>query len=803
MTNKVYSFRIFILFGVLVLTTLSVQAQQSYSISAKVVDDKDSVLFGNLLALTTADSSLISGTFFADGMAELTGINDDAVLIKFTSLGFADTILKVERPLDGNLVDLGTLSMRSNDLTTFTVVASKPIFEQSPDGAMKINVQNTMLSSSGNALEVLAKSPGVQVTDDGVSVAGKGQALIYLNGKMIPFEMLSTIPVSSIEQVEVITNPSAKYDAQGRAVINIITVPNLAEGIQGTITQHTTMANSMLSTTMVALNYRKKKISLSGSYNMNLGKDWSNFSSQRSLESVTDTLYSDSDADQYLGQKLVSNYSIGLGVQISDKSDLSLEYNGAYNDYDIELYTLNSINSNSDDGILLDIDTEGDHQDQTHSLSLNYNIALDTLGSSLFVAGQYFLFDRSTQDNIDEKFFNGSSLLSSADRLNIGQAGITIATGQADFVKGFKNGSHLDIGTKYSTVENDGKVDFFSRQNDQEEFIQETIYSNDFVYQEDIMAGYFQYAGTIKNKISYNLGARGEYTEALGISNALNQRIIDTSYLNIFPNASLFSPLGDKYMLALTYSGRINRPKYQDLDPFLVYQDSVSSYRGNPSLVPELTHAFEGTLSYQMYSLTLGYNHSINPFRHAIISEFNGENNSFILTQINLDKLNSYFARLTVPFEKGKWTSYNSVSLTLDQFDDSRPEFSGNSISPEFYAFTYNKFLLGGGFDLELIGEYFGSKNDGVFSLEPTYTLSAAVGKGFFNNSLLVRFMANDIFHTYAAISSYKIGNASIAYHNRYNTQFFRLSLTWNFGKLQKMVYNNKASGEEETGRIK
>jgi hypothetical protein len=773
--------------------------QSQYKITGLVKDKSDSLVSGNVLALSTADSSLITGAFFLDGQIDLPGIKAQNILLKITSLGYPDTIFPVGNTGE-TLLDLGliTISDPGIALNGFEVVASRPIFEQSLDGSTKVNVENTMLEQSTSTMELLGKAPNVVVSDGDISVIGKGNALLYVDGKRVPIDRLGSIPVSQIDQIEVITNPSAKYDAEGRAVINIITKKNPQQGLQGVFTQNTTMAKYFLSTTNLDLEYRKGKLSLSGGYGVSLGQDWGANLMTREVFATEGTYTSINDHLDQSYLTYVANYRLGAGFQISNTSDISVEYSGIQNVYDQDIISSTDFSDPTGNSTLISTTTDGQLNSYNNAVNFNFNKTLDTLGSSLFIGGQYSDFLSENESFIQETIGDGTS---AATRFNQSGSGIMFSTAQADVKKNFKGGSSLETGVKYTNASNNGVIDFFSKPNSDSDYVYFPSLSNNFEYAENIPAAYAQFSGEIK-KFSYALGARAEYTEAKGTSIALDQTVIDTSYFNVFPNASINVRITNKFGAGLTYSSSIRRPSYQALDPFLFYVDSLTSQQGNPTLIPELAHSIEGSMNYKMYALKVGYTYAQNAFRYALVPADDGRPNSAILQQINIQAENSYYASLVLPFQKKIFQSYNVIGITLDEVVDDRPEFEVTNLTPRFYVYTYNSLKLDKIANVDINGEYMGTRFDGIYYRKPAFSLSLGLSRRILKNKVNVSFMVNDVLKTFEVDGFYALAGSKVSYVRKLNTHFYRLTLAWRFGQLRDVIYNSKNVGEDEYNRI-
>lgn len=785
----------------LVITTICF-SQNYPTIKATVSSGTDSLGLGNVVLLNPSDTTVIKGDFFENGFFEISTVSFDPVLLRITLDGYPDTLILVEDLAGKSVIDLGAIHLKTNELEGVVITGRIPLFEPGTEGGLIVNVQNTMLASSISALEVLAKSPGVLVGNGTISLVGKGEALIYQDGKRITFEKLLSIPVAQIKKIEVIRNPSSKYDAEGRAVINIISYKSDSEGFQGTVNNHVTFAKSVINSSFVGLDYRKKKWSFTSGYGLTLGKDWNHFVTKKTITDNSDRYYSENDYEDFTRLSYVANYKLGVEYQINEKSSTSLQYDGMSNKYDLDVATNNlftqTINTNN---TRLKTHNDGKTSNSNHSLSINYLNKFDTLGSNVFVGGFYNTFSSNLNDLINEEKFDNEVLTSRILRNNRGQNQIDLMALQTDVVKVMKNASSFEMGVKYSQVSTHGKIEIASMPEGAGDFTIDSNYSNDFVYDESIPAAYLQYKKSFKS-IDLRAGVRSEYTIAKGTSILKNQTVIDTNYLNFFPSLSIDKQISDNWGMNFAYSSRITRPKYQELDPFLFYVDSLTSQQGNPRLVPQKVYSSELAVRYKDYSIVFNHNYSTDAIRSVLLPGNSGVN-SVIKQQVNIQQLNSFSATLNIPIEYKSWTSYNTASLTLDRFADDRPQFSFSKPSPQLYLYTYNKIKIKKWFSIELFAEYEGAQNDGLFVKKDRFSLSAGLAKAFFKNSLVCRFLANDILRSYRDAGWYEVGNIRYEYNGKLNTNFYRVSVIFYFGRLQNAVYKNNSIGNDNTRRIK
>jgi hypothetical protein len=720
-------------------------------------------------------------------------------LVLISLLGNAQaisTISTIKNSKNDVAKDTIKISQKSTvDLDEVKVMSKVPLFTNRSNGTVEVNVANTILATSTSVAEILSKSPNVIVTDNGVSVFGKGEAVIYLNGVQITNERLASISASQIKKIEIISNPSSKYDAEGKAVINVITVANFEEGYKGTVNQYYTVSDfsAPSATTNANINYKKNKISLIGGYGLLLGETREILNTTRTRPPEIDNFQSKLKTDWEREYKNFSNYTLGGQYDFNEKKNISVEYSGYSNSLGGTTKSENSITSNTMNGFFKS-KIDNDVITYNNSISANYNTKIDSLGTSLFIGTQYSLFDSATDDYIDENnSVNGEESFRNLNN-KIGHK-IKVFSSQIDYAKVFSNKSKLDFGAKYSNVGNKSNSDFYVAENGNPFVLDEQL-SNDFEYQEMISAAYMNYSGEINKKTNYGIGIRSEFTK-YDLNTIIQKR---EDYIDFFPSAYINMKLSGKAQIRASYSSRITRPRYQALNPTIIYQDAFTTIEGNPELKPERTQSFEISTSFSKYNFKVGYNYTTDPISGAALE---GDNeNSYVLKTLNLSTLHSYFASLSVPYSNDWWTSMNTVNVSYDEFISNDIIFSLKESKPLYYFYSSNQFDIKKVFKVQLLGWYLGEKYDGLFYRKSRSLLTLGVEKNFFNQSLKVKLMANDIFHKDKPVGNYEVGQTFVEYGRTLNTDYYRLILTYNFGKLKKVNYGNTSSGESESGRV-
>ncbi len=788
---------------IVMLTLFSIvcHAQAIKKVTGKVTDLSHEPMIGNVLILNSTDSTLINGASFLEGNFEVSGLNAYRILLKLTSLQFADTFLIVGY-MGQEHVELGTIKVKNGYATLGEVVVygGTPLFTNRPDGVVQINVANTILSSTNSVTEILTRSPNVIVGDNGISVFGKGQAIIYLNGKRITNERLPSISALTIKTIEIISNPSSKYDAEGRAVINIVTTGDGDNGYRGAATQMVTVSKlaGVYTNTNVNMNFKKGKIELAGNYDLKLGNDKDLFNTTRLRPSDSDYLDSRVESSRVRDYQNVSNYNFGLSHAIKDKSYISLEYNGFYENIDDLSKSKNNIVTNTENGLYQTV-VSRDGKTGNNSVTLNYNNAFDDLGSSLFVGVQFSKYTGDIKDHIQEENVVNDEIFSRPLRSYFNND-ITIASPQVDLTKVFRSNNKLEIGTKLSYVKTLFDLDFYLP-DENGGFVTDTERSNNFEYTEIIPAAYVNFSGAINKKFSYGFGARSETTIYELMTTVGNQETVKKNYTNVFPNAQINGTLSRNWAVRAAYTSRITRPPYQALNPFLIYLDKYTSAEGNPNLIPAKMYTIELGATYKIFDLEVGYNYTIDPLDAAALR--GDDDKSYVLKSINLDKGYTYYARLSTNITTKIWSSVNVISVSYNELTDNTYSFTMIDAKPQMYLYSNNKFNVNNLFTIQALGWYLGDKYYRLYHDESRMMVTLGLEKDFFKKSLRCSFTANDVFHRNYPSGDYEVGQTFVTYYRLFNTNYYRLSLTYNFGGLKKSTYKSKATGESENRRAR
>lgn len=790
-----------ILFITCILFAYCTHAQQNYIITGSVTTVDGFAPAGNIIALSSIDSSFLKGDYFIDGQLLLEGVEEEELIIKLSSMEFDDYYVEVNFNGD-SIVTLGEIIVDRGGFQMEEVIVKsrRPTYTQQANGDISVLIENSTLAASSSTMEILAKAPDVLVNEDGqITIFGKGNALIYLNGKRIDQNQLSLIAPANIKKITIIRSPSAKYDAEGAAVIEIHTIQNSADGYRIKLTQNVDYSTfaGFATYSDINLTYNKGRLSTKANYSMLQGKD----------RHILHTTRNRIDPEVFIKTNLLTEWShrydnfskFGLGLQydIKENNYFSLEYSGFYEKLGGNQYSTNTIENLTDINFYKS-DIQRNELDINNSLSLNYKQSTDTLGSNLFIAGQYSGFDLRIDNPIYETR-NESNLVSETTMQNINDFNVDVLSAQIDYTKIYNSKSSLEAGMKFSSVANRSDVKF-SIADLTGEFQDAPSLSNDFSYDESVSAIYLNFQSEITSSLKYSLGLRGEYTDyTLALSSKEGLDISD-KYLNVFPQLSITKQLTSGRSIGFYYSSRIRRVPYQRLNPVLIYQDPYTSIQGNPESIPEKIHSFELNTQFNQTNMRVGYAYTIDPFGGGAIR---GEDErSYILIRLNFAQRHELFASLSKTFETSWLSSTNIASIRYTDIIDKVHNFENVGAKPNLYLYSNNRISVSKLFNMEMSFYYLGDNNEGIYQRKSSWNMNIGIDKSFMEKKLKVQLTLNDIFHSVRAAGDYSIGETDIYFGRKWNSNFLRLSVSYNFGKLTSSKYKNTQVGSSENDRV-
>lgn len=804
----------FILSFFFTTTQLFAQTTAKPNISGVILDENNKPAdYVTVVLFKAADSSIVK-TAFTDPNGTFGFIvpGKGSYFYKASNMGYktfkSKTITVAE---DNQKIDFGTAQLvaTAQNLKEVNVAATKPLIERKMDKIV-MNVSNSSIMTGSSALEVLQKAPGVTVDqNDKISMMGKQGVLIQLDGKQTYMSsadvanLLRNMQSSDIESIELITNPSSKYDASGNSgIINIKTKKNKNGGTNGSVNGSLGYGKNLRANAGINLNHRTQKLNLFGNYNYGKFERDNLIAIDRISNGTPDTYFmqvGESNRKQYN-----NNFKAGLDYFIDKKNTIGLLVNGYFN-HGTEAAGNNTLIGPSFQKVDSTLISNSLQTNKYNNISynLNYKSVLDTAGSEISADIDYSKYngnDGSDYAN-DYLFANGNRIRPISYIRNSTPSIIDIKAFKIDYNVSLSKTVKLEAGVKSSWVktDNDLQAEEFVNNNWQNDVRR----SNQFVYDENVNAAYTNINKQFKNT-SVQLGLRMEQTNSKGNLITTNT-VVKRSYWDFFPTLFVQQNLSKNNQLGFSYSRRIDRPSYDALNPFIYYLDQYTYSKGNPFLNPQYTHNFE--LSYtllQKYILSIGYSRVNDVIAEVILPD--AANKALYQTNANIATNISYNANLNVPVQITKWWQTNN-NLNVFYLSFEAPDLAGSALKTGKTSFQFKSqqtFTIVNGFTAELNGNYESPLDYGTLSLKARYSIDAGLSKTLFKKKASLKLALSDIFNMSENNLSSAYPGLTYTVHQKNETRVGRISFTYRFGKNEIKPARRRATGTEaEQGRMK
>ncbi|WKL47206.1 TonB-dependent receptor [Flavobacterium pectinovorum] len=642
-----------------------------------------------------------------------------------------------------------------NALDEIVIVKKKVLYTQKSD-RMVFNVENSIVSEGGTALDVLSRAPGVVVSQDGeLSIRGQQGVGVMINGKLTQLSQkelanyLKSTTSSNIKQIEVITNPSSKYDATGKAgIINIILKKPSNSGLKGTAFSSYGRGRKNRTNSGINLSYNKDKFGVYGNYSYTFrGEeerkkyDQIQYTDNTRQEIVTKN-YQNATTDEPLTS---NNFKIGTTYEISPKTNLE-----AYVDAKIGRYEniANGRNTllNAQDQLQFDALTYNDSKEKWNDYTYAFSGVhkFNTQGRNMTFDFEYETSKFRSNQFQSAKNTDQSSSTVINDRRGFIPSQLKVFTGKVDFTNPLKEKESIEWGFKAGLKNNDNPSVYEYNENNQ--WTIDANSTNHFEYKEQIYAAYANYKYQME-KLNIQGGLRTEYTAINILQKTLNEEHKD-DYLKWFPSVSMKYEFNENNSVHASYSKRINRPSQFDLNPFRFYDDSFNYSQGNPNLVPEITHAAEiGYAWKSTFMASVYFSKTKDVFTEVYV--YNPATNTTVTSQINVDKSYNYGVNITNTNEIYKWWS---LSTLFNVFEN---KFMGNTVNTDkidpiitFNLSAQNAFTISETWKAEANAQYQSKSNLGIYERADFFDFSIGISKQILANKGNIKLNFTDIFNT-------------------------------------------------------
>ncbi len=788
---------------------LSASAAKENNIHGAVIADGKPIGGAVVYLLKDTGSVIVKTTITdADGKFSFTSTLPN-FRISVNAMGYNEFTSGVKQP---GLPIEAVLTASQKQMTEVTVVAQRKLVEVKTDKTV-INVDAAPTNIGTTALEVLEKAPGVVVDKDGnISMLGKSGVVIMIDGKPTYMSSsdvsnyLKSLSSSQLDQIELITQPSAKFDAAGNAgIINIKTKTNKPMGTNGTIGATYSQGVNRRLALNGSLGYRKGKLNLFGSVNYFDNISFNRIELSRNIinpntKDILSVLNQTTDMGMHIRPM---NTKFSLDYLATKNTSLGFSFSNNHNNNFFTLPTRMEVNNSS--GVL-----QGVYNSVTENAMTIDNIIsnfywktkLDTTGRELSADIDFIRNSSDFKQTMSSYYYPQNNNPAEAPYIlkGINPSVINVYTGKIDYVHPLKNNAKFEAGIKASIVETDNNSLFNVLKNNNWEVDPR---SNEFIYKENIYAAYVNGNKQWK-KWGLQLGVRLENTIMNGNQVTTNQQF-ERNLLQLFPTAFVSYKATDISTFTLNFGRRIDRPNYRDLNPFQLLLNPFTYNQGNPNLRPQFTQNAElgYSLKNGMFTAKLGYSNTTD-----IITQVIRAND---VTKVTYQTTENIASRANINFSVGFNKSLNKVITTglfgNVYYNKYQGEFNGQPLNESFTSFSLNmnnQFKFGKGWSAELSG-FYNHKNLLLAQafIEPMWQVGFGVSKQVFKNKGTIRLSARDIFFSQIARIDQKFQNLDSRFKQYSDSRHVALSFTFRFAKnASNVVRRNGGASQEEQNRV-
>lgn len=650
------------------------------------------------------------------------------------------------------------------------------------NGNIKIDVANSIHKTVSNTLDLLSRLPKIQISPDRekITVIGKGTPLIYIDNQKVEMNDLDALSVEDIKTIEIIDNPSSKYEAEGRSVILITRKTSKREGFQLVFTENAALKKKFNNYLGLNSSLKLSKTEFKANFNYNRLNPWeSNGSDYRIPDKAIESKY------RVAGYTSRNKYVYGVGVyhKINEEEDFSFTTNGTYKDDDFDFSTKTNNKIGEEQNRIQTLGRSKEHENFINSF-FNYNKRITNWDASLFAGLQYSNYNsgafKNALNNYDETTYQ--PFQRTKDNFDV-----DVFSGRIDFEKKFKNEMKWEMGAQHSSAIAYTDLDI-------KNFEQDFAINSKYKLKEKNTAAYAQLSGTLM-KVSWMAGIRAESTRILGSYDG-EPVSVDKDYITLFPKAELSLPIDSTKTVSLNYGRNISRPNYSSASQELTYINPYFAFAGNTNLNPTITSEIAANFQYRDKSVKFSYYDNSNVINYGFL--YNELQNLLIYRPQNFEKETGYNLEFTLPFSNGFWSSNNTVSFILNKIEDTSAVIG--DAKPYAYYYSNHVFKLKNELQFSITGWGLTSRNEGVFQRNSYFQLDLAASKTIFKNlSCTVNY--NNVFMNRTFTENFEVSKV------RSNAIFFvdncefSIAIRYTLGKIKDSIYKEKEVNEN-SGRI-
>jgi iron complex outermembrane receptor protein len=799
----------------LVLLAFSAMAQNAGKISGTIVKNEKPADGATISLLRAKDSATV----------KLSAANNDGVFV-FENIPYGNYLLSVtavgtrkawSSPIElssaASTVQVPSISLVpvSKDLGDVTVTAKRPLIEQRIDRTI-VNVESSITNIGTSALEVLEKAPGVTVDRDGnISLKGKEGVLIMVDGRPTQLSgadltnLLRSMNSSQLDQIEIMTNPPARYDAAGTSgIINIKTKKTITAGFNGSANLAYSQGRYPKTNEGFNFNYRNAKLNLFTNLSHNYQKRFGVISIDRNIldadnstvlkifNQETNRLNTGNNFNTKFGADFFLNKQTTLGAVVNFNSR-----NGSSTNPNITRISNASKQLQTITKALVNNEEDGTNI----SANLNFRRILDKKGKEITSDIDYISYSTDNGLFMENSYTDAAgNPFSKSDTLTgLLPQDIDVYSARVDYVHPLKKDSKFEAGIKSSVVRTDNNANYDSIQYGQVRH--DYNRSNHFVYEENINAAYLNLSTPLSKKISAQFGLRLENTNAKGRQKTTNENF-DRHYTQLFPTAYFQYKANANNNFGANFGRRVRRPSYQSLNPFIQFLDRYTYGQGNPNLKPSTSSVIELSHTWKN-KITTTLNYTIVKDIIASTIQQKGEEAYNTPANVASERNAGISVNANTPITKW-WTSNINANVNYDKYKGDIDNAPINIKATTFNVQVSQQFKITKKFTAELNGLYRSGSLEGIIKINPIWFAGAGISQQILKGKGSIRFTARDIFYTQKFKGTARYGNVDLALRQQGETQVVTLGFTYNFSKGKKIapVKRTAGSANEEQNRI-
>jgi hypothetical protein len=743
----------------------------------KIADKTEPVPFANVIVMT-ADSVMLQGTTTSEtGEFTMSNIPFGKKLMQVSYLGYETTTIEVY--VDSLENNVGTVYLQANaySLEEVTITASRPVFSMK-GSSLITNVSTSLLSSIGTANDVIEKIPGITMYDGSITVFGKGTPIIYINNrKVIDKAELERLQSTDIKTVELISNPGAKYDAEGKAVLIIKKKDNSSNGISLQASEQLKQGNYLGDTENISLSYTKDNLNLFASYYHTYQK---NQTDERAVYSIhADTLWKQNIHRNDTYSYRTNQVTGGFDWTINKKHAVGGQYQGYFSSTSSDVNGNEQVFANNityDDVMSISLMKDKPYQHLANafyqgSFSDMFNLQLDF---------DYLKNHTESNQNTQE-----SSQIIGNRQVNINsQSDFELYAGKLTATSEIEKIGTLEYGSEYNRINGSGFLI------NPEGYVQSNVYTNE----EEKAAAFINYGRTF-GKLELNAGIRYEYAHERSMEDSTGNVKVDKKYSDFYPNISLSREVG-KVQMSLDMNRRTRRPSFSELNDNNVYVNRFLTQKGNPYLEKEDIYDVNYRMRYKMLNFSLGYTYIKNPISFNFQSSERTSAES-ILSFINYPKYQRLSALATINSKVGFWQPQLTVGIIQPFFT---ANYNGETIKhnkTDISVKFYNDIVFLQNYIFSVNYSYQNDYDDYMTRFESYQRLDLGLRKSFFNKSLTINLQARDIFNWMKEKTNISIDNYNLNMNKKQETRYITLSIRYLFNNYEKKYRGRNAASDD------